>query len=106
VELDSLRPFLILSAVAAVALVIWIAIYRAKISPAGASRSLEVLETTMLGQGATLQLVRIGTRRFAIARTAQHVELLCELEAVDESDAMIATASRGSLERFRRLLGR
>ncbi|HMD01874.1 MAG TPA: flagellar biosynthetic protein FliO [Candidatus Baltobacteraceae bacterium] len=44
-----------------------------------ARRWLRVDETLALPQGSTLHVVRIADRRFALARNAGYIGLLCEL---------------------------
>ena len=43
----------------------------------GEGRLLEVLETSYLPEGASLHLVRIGTRRFVVGRSSASITFLC-----------------------------
>ncbi len=52
----------------------------------GRDRALAVLETALLPNGASLHVIRAGTRRFVVGRSAAAFTLICELP-----DAPVAT---------------
>jgi len=47
--------------------------------PFGRDRAVAVLETALLPNGASLHVIRAGTRRFVVGRSAAAFTLICEL---------------------------
>ncbi|MBV8727930.1 MAG: flagellar biosynthetic protein FliO [Candidatus Eremiobacteraeota bacterium] len=50
-------------------------------------RLIAVVESAALTPNVVLQIVRIGTRYYAVAGSANHVAVLCELPAADVEPA-------------------
>jgi flagellar biosynthetic protein FliO len=87
------------SALAIVILVVYGALYALrklmgrKYSGAGGHGSLEVLETTYVGQHKTISLVRVGDRSVLVGVTDQQISTLTELDA-DETATLTSEVAR------------
>jgi len=72
------------------ALTVFYAIVRAwktgRFNAASQKRLISVVETAALSQNVVLQVVRVGTRHYALATGSATVTLLCELEIRELTD--------------------
>jgi flagellar protein FliO/FliZ len=89
------------SALAVVIAVVYGALYALrklmgrKYAANGGNGSLEVLETTYVGQHKTISLVRVGARSVLVGVTDQQISTLTELDA-DETEALTQEAERSA----------